>query len=146
MPEQWKRYLGFNKQVPPDLVPPQYGDSACVLVARVLPMGFLNSVSIAQHHEMRKDRPLSSGSRLYRIYLDNFDLLEKTESRLAGKIKGGVADAVAQVRDMYDSMGLPRHPKKSVQRALQGEVQGAMLDGEAGFAVPKPEKVQVISR
>ena len=57
-----------------------------------------------------------------------------------------MADAVAQVRDMYDSMGLPRHPKKSVQRALQGEVQGAMLDGEAGFAVPKPEKVQVISR
>ena len=33
----------------PDLVPRQYGDSACVLVARVLPMGFLNSVSIAQH-------------------------------------------------------------------------------------------------
>ena len=98
---------------------------------------------IGGEHEMRKDRPLSSGSRLYRIYLDNFDLLEKTESRLACKIKGGVADAVAQVRDMYETMGLPRHPKKSVQRALQGEVQGAVLDGEAGFAVPKPEKAQV---
>ena len=160
VPEQWKRYLGFNKLVPSDLVPPRFGDRACVLVARVLPMGFVNSVSIAQHvhrnvikwasmagvggeHEMRKDRPLSSGSRLYRIYIDNFDLLEKTEGRLADKIKGGVADAVAQVRDMYASMGLPRRPKKSVQRALQGEVQGAALDGEAGFAVPKPEKVQV---
>ena len=75
---------------------------------------------IGGEREMRKDRPLSSGSRLYRIYLDNFDLLEKTESRLACKIKGGVADAVAQVRDMYEAMGLPRHPKKSVQRALQG--------------------------
>ena len=160
VPDQWKRYLGFNKEVPPDLVPQQYGGRACVLVARVLPMGFLNSVSIAQHvhrnvvkwaemagiggeHEMRKDRAMSSGSQLYRIYLDNFDLLEKTESRLADKIKGGVADAVVRLRDMYDCMGLPRHPKKSVQRALQGEVQGAMLDGEAGFAIPKPEKVQV---
>lgn len=38
-------------------------------------------------------------------------------------------------------MGLPRHPKKSVQRAC--EVQGAWLDGEAGLATPKPEKVQV---
>ena len=160
VPEQWKRYLGFNKLVPADLVPSRYGNRDCVLVARVLPMGFVNSVSIAQHvhrnvvkwasmagiggeHEMRKDQPLSSGSRLYRIYLDNFDLLEKTESRLAGRIKGGVSDAVTQVRNMYDSMGLPRHPKKSVQRALQGEVQGAMLDGEVGFAIPKPEKVQV---
>lgn len=103
-------------------------------------MGFSNSVSIAQHvhrnvikwsamagiggeNEMRKDPPLSSGSQLYRIYLDNFDLLERTESHLAERIKGGVADAVAQVREMYETMGLPRHPKKSVQRALRGEVQ-----------------------
>ena len=39
-------------------------------------------------------------------------------------------------------MGLPRHPKKSVQLALQAEVHGALVDGDAGFAVPKPEKVQ----
>lgn len=70
-------------------------------------MGFLNSVSICFH----------SGSRLYRIYLDNFDLLEKTEAKLAEQVKGGVADVVTQVRDMYDFMGLPRHGKKSVERA-----------------------------
>ena len=123
-------------------------------------MGFLNSVSIAQHvhrnvvkwaamagiggeNEMRKDKPLGSGSSLYRIYLDNFDFLEKMEKGLADRIKGEVADPVLQVRAQYEQLGLPRHPKKSVQRALQGEVQGAWLDGEAGFAVPEPEKVQV---
>ena len=160
VPQQWRKFLGFNKVVPLDLVPPKFKGKECVLVARVLPMGFLNSVSIAQHvhrnvvkwaemagvggeNEMRKDRPLSSGSCLYRVYLDNFDLLEKTEKRLAERIKGEVAESVLQVRDTYEALGLPRHPKKSVQRALQGEVQGALLDGEAGFATPKPEKVQV---
>ena len=160
VPAKWRKYLGFNKLVPPELVPQHLVGKDCVLVAKVLPMGFLNSVSIAQHvhrnvvkwagmagvggeREMRKDRPLSSGSALYRVYLDNFDFLERTERGLAEKIKGGVADPVQQVRQQYESMGLPRHPKKSVQRALQGEVQGAWLDGEAGFATPKPEKVQV---
>ena len=160
VPEHWKKYLGFNKLVPPELLPWQLEGKDCVLVAKVLPMGFLNSVSIAQHvHrnvvkwsamagiggecEMRRDRTLSSASSLYRIYLDNFDLLERTERGLAERIKGEVADPVQQVRAQYESVGLPRHPKKSVQRSLQGEVQGAWLDGEAGFAIPKPEKVQV---
>ena len=160
VPSQWRRFLGFNKLVPDTMVSAHLHGRDCVLVARVLPMGFLNSVSIAQHvhrnvvkwaamagiggeHEMRKDKPLSSGSRLYRVYLDNFDLLERSERALADKIKGGVAEAVEQVRGMYESLGLPRHPKKSVQRAVRGEVQGALLDGEAGYAIPKPEKVQV---
>ena len=89
VPAKWRKYLGFNKLVPPELVPRHLAGKDCVLVAKVLPMGFLNSVSIAQHvhrnvvkwaemagvggeREMRKDRPLSSGSALYRVYLDNF--------------------------------------------------------------------------
>ena len=81
-------------------------------------MGFLNSVSIAQHihrnvvrwsamsgdvyvgaeEELRKDRPMSSASNLYRIYLDNFDALERVSSRLAGEIKGTVKPQVEQLR------------------------------------------------
>lgn len=152
VPEQWKRFLGFNKLVPPELVPPHFTGKECVLILRVLPTVFLNSVSIAQHvrrnvvnwaemagvgpeNEIKKDKPLSSGSRLYRIYLDNVDLLERCERNLADRIKGGVADLVEQMREMYEAMGSPRHPRKSVQRALHGEVQGAMLDGEKGFAI-----------
>ena len=48
IPEQWKAYKGFNKPVPESLVPAELHGRACVLVSRVLPMGFLNSVSIAQ--------------------------------------------------------------------------------------------------
>ena len=38
-------------------------------------------------------------------------------------------------------MGLPRHPKKSVERAFKAEVQGALFDGKEGFAMAKPLKV-----
>ena len=49
IPKQWKKYMGFNKAVPMGLVPQHLAGRSCVLVARVLPMGFSNSVAIAQH-------------------------------------------------------------------------------------------------
>ena len=48
VPLAWKRFLGFNKRVPESLVPEEWRDRPCVLTACVLPMGFVDSVSIAQ--------------------------------------------------------------------------------------------------
>ena len=55
--------------------------------------------------ELRKDRPMSSASNLYRIYLDNFDALERVSSRLAGEIKGTVKPQVEQLRQRYGRIG-----------------------------------------
>lgn len=143
------------------MVPPKWKGRRCVLVSRVLPMGFLNSVSIAQHvhrnvvkwsqlshpqglggeAEMRRDRVGSSSNCLYRVYLDNFDLLERHRKHQAEAIKGSVAEAVQALREEYERRGLPRHPKKSTERALKAEIQGAIVDGVQGFAMPKAEKV-----
>ena len=49
IPQSWKKYMGFNKRVPEVCLPRELKGKDCVLVSRVLPMGFLNSVSIAQH-------------------------------------------------------------------------------------------------
>ena len=161
LPQCWKRYLGFNRLVSPSLVPPKLQGKDCVLVARVLPMGFLNSVSIAQHvhrnvvrwsatacpeaiggeKELRKDRPPPSGDSLYRVYLDNFDQVEKYDRRTAELVKGTVSHQVLQLRHDYQQMGMPRHPKKSVERAYRAEVQGALFDGREGFAIAKPAKI-----
>ena len=93
IPETWKPFMGFNRDVPDELVPTCWSGRRCVLVSRVLPMGFLNSVSIAQHvhrnvirwsaagmepmiggeGELRRDKGFSSSDSLYRVYLDNFD-------------------------------------------------------------------------
>ena len=160
IPLQWKKYMGFNKAVPADLVPKEFEGQSCVLVARVLPMGFLHSVSIAQHvhrnvvrwaamsgtprigaeGELRKDRAMTSAADMYRVYLDNFDALERVDAGLAGQIKGTVKPQVETLRDMYLKQGLPRHPKKAAERVTLGELQ-ALLDGEAGYAMPKPQKV-----
>ena len=161
VPEEWKRYLGFNREVDSSLVPLKFRGKRCVLVSRVLPMGFVNSVSIAQHihrnvvrwsaaHqdvavggqcEMRKDKAISSSSTLFRVYLDNFDQVEKTDPCTADLIKGTPSAQILQLRQDYAALGLPRHPKKGVERQMKAEIQGALFDGAQGYAVAKPEKI-----
>ena len=124
-------------------------------------MGFRNSVGIAQHihrnvirralgdvvppigaqWEMRKDRPTSMAKDLYRIYLDNFDVITKADPETASLIEGqpGLMSLIA--RQAYSEANLPRHPKKSVCQQSKAEVQGAIVDGNLGIAFPKPPKV-----
>ena len=160
-PPSWHPYMGFNKLVPEEAKPPELRGQACVLVSRVLPMGFLNSVGIAQHvhrnivreaaqqmtppvggeHEVRKDKAWPQTSQAYRIYLDNFDVLEKCDVKLASVLQGEPNPQVLATRQAYAQMGLPRHPKKAVSRALRAEVQGAWIMGDVGIAIPKPAKI-----
>ena len=165
VPSAWKRFLGFNRRVPPTLVPEEWRDRPCVLTACVLPMGFINSVSIAQHvhrniviwsqqgssswggsSEMRKDRVSSVAKHQYRVYLDNFDLVERYDPATAEVLVGKVAQAVQDLREQYAAQGIPRHPKKAVVRAPVAEIQGAIIDGAAGFAQPKAGKVTLYCR
>jgi hypothetical protein len=50
IPEAWQKYMGFGRALPLGLVPEGgHRDEVWVLCSRVLPMGVLNSVGIAQH-------------------------------------------------------------------------------------------------
>ena len=162
VPQEWRPFLGFAKRVParlcPDEAEPYY------LTSLVLPMGFSNSVALAQHihrvvvgralrearrlgfpggweAELRKDRALTVSNPLYRVYLDNFDQLERVESDLAARIKGSTTPLVDSLRNTYQEMEIPRHPKKAVERQVRADVQGALVDGVAGTAIPRPEKI-----
>eukprot|EP00438_Fugacium_kawagutii_P005643 Skav219560 [mRNA] locus=scaffold886:2956:8420:- [translate_table: standard] len=161
VPKAWQRYLGFNRLVPPEMVPPPFTGKDCVLVSRVLPMGFANSVAIAQHvhrniiswagrgvdhglrpqDEIRRDRPMSSSKKLHRIYLDNFDQLEVVDPVTASLIKDTPSPQILSLRKTYERWQVPRHPKKAVVRATKAEVQGALILGDVGIAVPKPQKI-----
>ena len=161
IPVTWRRYMGFNKLVPPQLIPNQWRGQECVLVSRVLPMGFLNSVSIAQHvhrnvvrsaasdqglsigaeKEIRKDKGFPIAKVFYRVYLDNFDQLEVVDKETAHLLTGRPSAQVLGLRSAYESLGLPRHPKKAVVRQMRAEVQGALILGDLGVAIPKPAKV-----
>ena len=161
LPEAWRPYLGFGLEVPEKMRVEGHRNERCFLSSNVLPMGFVNSVGIAQHihrnvvkkamgslqpplssgAELRRDRAFSSAPHLYRIYLDNFDELLKTDARTAELIQGTPSDVAQALRKVYEEMGLPRHPKKSVEQALQAEVQGAWIDGVAGTISAKPSKI-----
>ena len=90
---------------------------------------------------MRKDRVSSCSSAQYRVYLDNFDLVERLDPPTAQALSGQVAEVVQHLRAQYGAQGIPRHPKKAVERSGVAEIQGAIVDGLEGFAQPKPSKV-----
>ena len=160
-PPEWRKFMAFNRPLPKSLWPQDGEDSEYFLCADVLPMGFKNSVSIAQNiHrniaswagvrggvlddppvELRKDRAFPQGSTLYRLYLDNFDLLEKVDTRTANLVSGKPSVETLSMRAEYEEWGIPRHPKKSVVRKSVAEVQGAIVDGTKGVAFPKTEKL-----
>ena len=160
VPQCWWKYLCFNKRVPDEVLPPELRGEEVYLGSKVLPMGFLNSVSLAQHvhrnlalqvedswegsspeAELRKDRPFPTCNPLWRVYLDNFDLLEKVKATQVCDLEGSAAPAVLALRGQYEKRGVPRNLKKAVSRSLVAEVQGAIIDGEKGLAYPKEQKL-----
>ena len=161
VPGDWIPFLSFGKAVPSSMLDESYGDNDGFLCAKVLPMGFANSVGIAQHihrniikkslgkyphgiggeSEIRRDRPQPQGRDLFRIYLDNFDELKKVDKSLSQCIEGQVSEVVHGVREAYEETGLPRHPKKSVVQQFRGEVRGAWVDGVQGTVMAKPGKI-----
>eukprot|EP00435_Cladocopium_sp_Y103_P025953 s2172_g6.t1 len=163
VPEAWTKYLAFNKLVPDSALPSHLQGRRVYVAARVLPMGFLNSVSLAQHvhrnlalqsggssedrecnapeRELRKDRSFPQGDSLWRIYLDNYDLLEKVEATQMVDLEGTTAPGVLALRGEYEVWQVPRNIKKSVERSSQCEVQGATVDGLLGVAYPREVKM-----
>eukprot|EP00435_Cladocopium_sp_Y103_P029073 s976_g7.t1 len=161
VPRTWKPYLAFGRAVPRELLPAGFGDEIGYLVSRVLPMGFINSVAVAQHvHrnvvrrcmgslrpplggecELRRDRTFSRSPHLFRVYLDNFDELKKTDRATALLLEGTPSSEVQHLREAYLEAGLPRHPKKATEQRLGAEVQGAWIDGDKGRVFAKPPKI-----
>ena len=163
VPKAWVKFLAFNKLVPDLVLPPHLQGRRVYLASQVLPMGFLNSVSLAQHvhrnlvmasgagdpcrklnapeQELRKDRPFSSGDVTWRVYLDNYDLLEKVKATEMVSLEQSVAPGVLALRQEYERWEVPRNMKKAVQRSPKCEVQGATVDGVLGVAYPREAKL-----
>ena len=91
-------------------------------------MGFLNSVSIAQHvhrnlvrwstvdgraahvdeAELRKDRSFTVANPSWRVYLDNYDVLEKVVATGMVEVEGTVPEGILALRQEYMSVGRSR--------------------------------------
>ena len=161
VPSSWYKYLAFNKRVPDSVLPTGLQGEEVYLASKVLPMGFLNSVSLAQHvhrnlvlasrkhrenvnlpeGELRKDKAFTVANPCWRVYLDNFDLLEKVEATNMVGMEGSEAPGVAALKQEYQVWNVPRNFKKAVSRASVAEVQGAEIDGVQGVAHPRECKL-----
>lgn len=166
VPEAWFKFLAFNKKVPDHVLPERLRGRPCYLASRVLPMGFLNSVSLAQHvhrnlvsssckrqsdegrevcnapeQELRKDRPFPMSNPLWRVYLDNYDLLERVQATNMVPMEGSLAPGILALRQEYERWDIPRNIKKAVSRSARCELQGATVDGAEGVAFPREAKL-----
>ena len=161
VPPAWVKYLAFNKEVPDMVLPTELRGRRVYLASLVLPMGFLNSVSLAQHvhrnlvlasggdslevnapeAEIRKDRAFTTANPSWRVYLDNYDLLEKVEATSMVEVQGTSAPGVLSLRNEYEKWEVPRNVKKSVSRQPKAELQGATVDGILGVAYPREAKL-----
>eukprot|EP00434_Breviolum_minutum_P029884 symbB.v1.2.026425.t1/scaffold2637.1/size74321/1 len=130
VPGDWVKYLAFNKMVPDEVLPEAYKGRECYLASLVLPMGYLNSVSLAQHvhrnlalasgkrffpevntpeGELRKDLPFPDCDPRWRIYLDNYDLLERVEATRVLSLEGSEAPGVTALKEEYDRWQVMGH-------------------------------------
>ena len=160
VPENWQPFMAFARQLPETLVPSQWRGEKCYLVSRVLPMGWSNSVGLAQHihrnvvrwsmqsqglqggeGELRRDKPGTRAKNMYRVYLDNWDSICRMDKDLAREVEGRPSPQQLALRHQYEYLKLPRHPKKAVAGSLQAEIQGALIDGDQGVATAKPGKI-----
>ena len=159
VPPSWIKYLAFNKPVPDHALPSHLKNKSVFLASRVLPMGFLNSVCLAQHvhrtlvarsgsgeinapeDEHRKDRAIPQRDVTWRVYVDNFDLLEKIEATQMLHVEGSCPAGVLALRQEYEQWEIPRNLKKAVSRAPIAELQGATVEGEQGIAFPREAKL-----
>ena len=153
LPEVWAPYLSFGRVVPSRFNPPGVREP-CVLYSKVLPMGFVNSVALAQHlHrqivgsalsgqissncEIRRDREFPQARKFYRVYLDNFDELSVGAKQV---LESEEESLVSLLQSQYKKLQVPRNEKKAVFKQFSGEMQGAWLNGHKGIAYAKCDK------
>lgn len=98
-------------------------------------------VAHSDEAELRKDRPFTVADPAWRVYLDNYDLLEKVRATGMSEVEGTVSHRALALRGEYVKWQVPRNEKKSVQRSAHCELQGATVDGEIGVAFPKEAKL-----
>eukprot|EP00438_Fugacium_kawagutii_P006097 Skav213790 [mRNA] locus=scaffold1122:129098:132795:- [translate_table: standard] len=96
---------------------------------------------VGGHQELRRDKVSSSSQNLFRIYLDNFDQLEKLNRPFAALVRGQESPVLTKLKQAYEAHNLPIHPKKSVYRQWIAEVQGALIDGDGGRVMARPPKI-----
>ncbi|CAJ1356933.1 unnamed protein product, partial [Effrenium voratum] len=81
---------------------------------------------VGRETELRRDKAVPCSPLLYRVYLDNFDTLQKVNPSAAALLEGRPNGASLALRSVYEEFNVPRNVKKTVEQQLVAEMQGAL--------------------
>ena len=164
LPPQWRGLMAFRWKVPGHLVG-QPGVSWCYVCSQVIPMGWLNAVSLFQHlhrrlgmageslgagfaerMEWRRDRAVPQGSldkelQWVQYYLDDFDTPEVVASEKVDSLKGSISEVHMRQRLSYERRGVEISEKKSQKREPVVIRMGAQVNGIEGTLSAPPQKM-----
>ena len=156
LPHAWRGLMAFKWPVPGCLVGQPHLDSAHV-AASVIPMGWINAVSLFQHlrrhlglekpplgaglepqREWRRDRPVpaaatTQGETRFQHYLDDFDCPEQVPKRKWKAMAGTMSPTHARQRAAYKCAGVGVSERKAHVREPCVCHMGAEIDGIEGF-------------
>eukprot|EP00438_Fugacium_kawagutii_P028805 Skav222861 [mRNA] locus=scaffold2201:87314:93953:- [translate_table: standard] len=166
LPEPWRAFMAFRWAVPGKLVGVEAPWS--YVAARVIPMGWINAVSLFQHlhrqlgmlekplgaghlphTEWRRDMPVpldSSGElqHFVQFYLDDFDTPEIVPSEGWEKLKGSMSSTHREQRKAYSRWGVGIADDKAHLRQPRVIRMGAEVDGVLGtISAPQDKKMEV---
>ncbi len=87
--------------------------------------------------EVRKDTTFPvlevEGSAIGSLYLDDTNILELIDKKVAKSLEGKPSDEQLRLRAAYTHWGIPYRAEKAAIRAKEPEKLGAIIDGERGL-------------
>eukprot|EP00438_Fugacium_kawagutii_P035486 Skav230564 [mRNA] locus=scaffold2372:215072:220645:- [translate_table: standard] len=168
LPPQWRKYMAFAWPVKGSVLGLDHRRTVYVASA-VIPMGWLNAVSLFQHlHrqlgmsdepvgagfppelEWRRDRPVPQRPeqdclQWVQYYLDDFDSPEVVPEEDVERLKGTVSAVHQKQRDAYARQGVDISERKSHLREPVIIRMGAYVDGQAGIiSAPRSKMFEVM--
>jgi len=166
LPAAWRPFMAFRWPVPGHYV--GSGRSMEFVASRVIPMGWIQAVSLFQHlhrqlgmapvphgagHEeeleWRRDRPAPQRSEgqtteFVQFYLDDFDCPEVLPSVGWEKLQGTMGPTHEKQRAAYERWGVGIATDKAHLREPKVVRMGAEIDGKRGtVAAPRQKKLEV---
>ena len=73
------------------------------------------------------------GSAIWSLYLDDTNILELIDKKVAKSLEGKPSDEQLRLRAAYTHWGIPYSAEKAAIRARESEKLGAIIDGERGL-------------
>ena len=155
LPSKWRSFMTFRWPVPKERL--GLGRGMTYLAASVIPMGWLNAVSLFQHlhrqigmseapvgaghpeeSEWRRDRPIPLDAQgkvtsFVQFYLDDFDAPELVQASVANSLKGKLSETHLRQRAAYKTWNVGIAEDKAQIRETHVTRMGAEINGEEGL-------------